>query len=402
MFGDKRRVVIWVVLLGAMAAGLVFAFWPQAVPVDFVTLARGPMLVSVDEEGETRVKNVYELSAPLTGRALRIYAEIGDPVIATKTVVARIEPIDPSFLDLRSEAQAQAELAAAKAARVLAAAELERAEAELEYATAEFQRANRLVRGETISERTFDRAKLDFKSAQAAVSTARASLRMRDSEVEQARAQLMSPVAAAEQRGNCECVSITAPVSGRILRILHKSEGVVQAGDILVEIGDPEDLEIVADLLSSDAVRVSPGQRVIIEDWGGEGTLAGRVLRVEPTGFTKVSALGIEEQRVNIVIDFTGEAAAWRQLGHGFRVEVRIVLWEDDKVLKVPLSALFRVGEQWTVFVEEDGRARRRAVTLGHFSAREAEVLDGLAEGESVVMHPSDQVTDGVRIVARP
>ncbi len=401
MANSWRRLAFWSVLIGALIAGLAYAFRPQSVPVDLLVATRGPLVVTVDEEGETRVKDVYRLSAPVSGRALRIDAEVGDPVAANETVVARIEPIDPAFLDLRSEAQAQAAIDAAKAARALAAAELERAEAELEYASAEFQRARKLVRGETISVRNYDRAKLAFKTAQAAVATARASLRMRGSELERARAELLSPVTATTKRGTCECVSITSPVSGRILRILHKSEGVVEAGDPLVEIGNPSNLEIVTDLLSSDAVQVVPGQRVIIDDWGGAELLSGIVLRVEPTGFTKVSALGIEEQRVNIVVNFTGEAERWRGLGHGYRVETRVVLWESDSVLKLPLSALFRNGDDWSVFVEQEGRATRRTVSLGHLSGREAEITDGLREGEAVVVYPSDRVVEGARIVGR-
>ena len=401
MSNNLRRLAFWAVLLGALVAGLAYAFRPQSVAVDLVAAARGPLVVTVDEEGETRVKDVYVLSAPVSGRALRIDAEVGDPVAANETVLARIEPIDPAFLDLRGEASAQAAVDTAKAARALAAAELERAEAELDYASAEFRRAEGLVRGETISERAYDRAKLNLRSAKAAVSTARAALRMRGSELEQARAQLLTPASPPDRGVECDCISITAPVSGRILRILHKSEGVVQAGESLAEIGNPNSLEIVTDLLSSDAVRAVPGQRVIVDDWGGDHALTGTVQRVEPIGFTKVSALGIEEQRVNVVIDFAGESADWRQLGHGYRVEVRIVLWESDSVLKLPLSALFRNGDAWQVFVSEDGRARRRHVTLGRLSGREAEIVEGLSEGEAVVLHPSDRVVEGARIMGR-
>jgi HlyD family secretion protein len=401
MTQSKRRIGFWVILLGMVAAGLVYALRPQPVPVDLVTVARGPMMVTLDEEGETRVKDVYTLSAPLTGRALRIEAEVGDAVTAGQTVLARIEPIDPAFLDVRSLASAQATVDTAVAAKSFAAAELERAQAELSYAASEYQRAQGLVRGETISERSYDQAVLNFRAAKAAVATAEAALRMRDAELTKAKAQLLSPVTTIEARAACECVSITAPVSGRILSILHKSEGVVQAGQALLEIGDPTAIEVVADLLSSEAVQATPGHRVLIEDWGGTTDLTGEVERIEPVGFTKVSALGIEEQRVNVVIGLTGGAETWARLGHGYRVEVRVVLWEDGGVLKLPLSALFRDGNQWAVFVGEDGFARRRTVRLGHRNDRDAEILEGLEEGDAVVSHPSDRISDGVRIVSR-
>ena len=199
----------------------------------------------------------------------------------------------------------------------------------------------------------------------------------------------------------CDCVPVTAPVDGRILRVLHESEGVVSAGQALAEIGDPRALEIVADFLSEDAVRIEAGQRVMIEDWGGPQVLGGWVRRVEPYGFTKVSALGIEEQRVNVIVDFSDPAADLGRLGHGYRVEVRAVLWEDDAVLQVPLTALFRNGDSWSVFALEDGRAVRRAVTVGQRTGLAVQILEGLSEGERVVLHPSDQVVEGRRIGPR-
>jgi HlyD family secretion protein len=204
----------------------------------------------------------------------------------------------------------------------------------------------------------------------------------------------------ASARSGC-CVAVMSPVDGRILRILHESAGVVSAGEPLIEVGNPEDLEVVVDLLSTDAVRVRAGDPVLIEDWGGDGVLPGRVQRVEPTGFTKVSALGIEEQRVTTIIDFTGPPETWKRLGHGYRVEVRIVIWEDDKVLRVPVGALFRDGNDWAVFTAANGQAQKRIVRIGHRNAVDAEVLDGLKEGDRVIMHPSDQIAQGTQIVGR-
>ena len=224
---------------------------------------------------------------------------------------------------------------------------------------------------------------------------------MRGAELERARAELLSPLAARGMKPSCPCVPVTAPVDGRVLQVIHESEAVVSAGQPLIEIGDPEDLEIVADLLSTEAVRVEPGQRVMIEEWGGGAVLNGRVERVEPYGFTKVSALGIEEQRVNVIIDFTDPPAQWRRLGHGYRVEARIVLWENEDVLKVPLSALFRDAGDWTIFVEREGRAEKRRVEPGRQNGLESEILEGLAVGERIVLYPSDRVVAGVRLTAR-
>jgi HlyD family secretion protein len=393
-----RRVALWGVLMVALAAALAYAFRPQPVLVDLAAVTRGPLVVTVDEEGETRVRDVFVLSAPVTGRALRIDSDVGDAVIAGETVVARVEPVDPSFLDVRSEAEAEAGVRTAEAARALAVAKLDEAEAEFDFAKAELKRARQLIRNQTISERTLDEAVRGFKTRQAAIETVKAELQMRESQLAQARARLLSPIETQTRRDDCDCIPILSPVTGRILRVVHESEGVVEAGAPLVEIGDPRDLEIVVDFLSTDAVRIETDQRVIIEEWGGETPLAGRVHRVEPFGFTKVSALGIEEQRVNVIIDFTDRSKHWDRLGHGYRVEARIVLWENENVLKLPLSALFRHGERWAVFVKEGSRAHHRDVTIGRRTDFEAEVTDGLEEGDWVILHPNDRIVDGVRI----
>jgi len=397
-----RRWILWSVLLTVLAAGLVYAFWPQPVPVDLARVTRGHLAVTVDEEGETRVKQAYIVSSPIAGNARRIEIEIGDTVVAGKTKVADIEPIDPAFLDVRSRAQAEAAVSAAEAARTLAAAELKSAKAELVFARTEFGRARQLYRRAVGSKRALDEAERAFKTRQAAVETASANLRVRTFELERARLQLLPPGEQTRRKlGPCGCVTVRSPVSGSVLRIFHKSAGVVRAGEQLLEVGDPRKIEIVVDLLSSDAVRVRAGQRVIIENWGGKRKLAAQVSRVEPLGKTKVSALGIEEQRVDVVIELTDPPERWQKLGHGFRVETRIVLWETDNTLKVPLSALFRVGQRWAVFTAVDGRARRRFVTVGRRNDLEAEVTGGIKEGARVVVHPSNRVEGGVRIVGR-
>ena len=401
MTAQMRRFLFWGFLGMLLATGLLFAFRPQSVVVDALEVGRGPLLVTVNDEGQTRVHDVYVLSAPVAGHMRRVDLHPGDAVVALETVVAEIEPIDPAFLDPRSEAQAQAEIRAAESAEALARAELEQAKAELDFARREHERAARLIDDGTIAERDLDDAERNFRTSRAAVATAAAALDMRIFGLERARAALVSPTQTVAGRGECACVSIRAPVDGRVLRIVQQSEAVVAAGTPLIEIGNPRDLEIVADLLSSDAVQVEPGQRVIIERWGGERALEGRVRLVEPFGFTKVSALGIEEQRVNVIIDLTSPDDEWRKLAHGYQVDVRIVLWEEDEALLLPLLALFRDGDDWAVFVDAEGRAQLRRVKIGRRNSLEAELLAGLEVGETVILHPSDRIRDGVRIARR-
>jgi HlyD family secretion protein len=331
----------------------------------------------------------------------RIELRAGDAVDAVDTIVAAIEPIDPEFLDPRSEAQARADVRAAESAEVLARAEVEQAQAELDFAEQELERARELMRQMMISQRELDEAERAHRTRHAALNTARAGHEMRLFQLERARAELVSPVDTEGGRDVCECIALRSPVTGRILRVLQESEGVVSAGAPLVEIGDPRELEIVVDLLSADAVKVEAGQRVIIESWGGDEPLEGRVRLVEPFGFTKVSALGIEEQRVNVVIDLVSPMEEWSRLAHGYQVDARVVLSEAQAVLKLPLTALFRDGDSWAVFVDSGGRAELRRIEIGRRNSVAAEIVAGLEEGERVVLHPSDRVVDGARIAAR-
>ena len=367
--------VFWGTLVAMVLLGLAFAFRPRAVIVDMVTVDRGELVITVNDEGETRVHDVYVLSAPVAGHMRRIDLHAGDSVAALETVVAEVEPIDPAFLDPRSEAQARADVRAAQSAKELAEAEVEQARAELEFAEREHNRAIKLIRDGTISQRELDTAERNIRMMTAALATATAALDVRSYELERARAALVSPSQTAVGGEDCDCIAIRSPVHGQVLRILQQSEGVVAAGSPLVEIGNPRNLEVVVDLLSPDAVKVEPGQRVIIERWGGDAPLAGRVRVVEPFGFTKISALGIEEQRVNVVIDLTSDESDWQRLAHGYQVDVRIVLWESDDTLILPLLALFRDGSEWSVFVESDGRAELRNIEIGRRNSLDAEVL---------------------------
>lgn len=402
------RTIAGLVLAGIVVIALVFAFMPQPVPADMARIERGPLAVTVDEEGQTRVRDVYTVSAPVAGRVLRIEAEAGDPVTEDVTVVATIQPTDPSFLDARSRTQAEAAAKAAEAARTLADADVDRAQAELDFARSELERARRLAERGNVSQATLDRARLDMRTRAARLEEAKAALRMREFELENARALLIQPGEEPDAEGAGDgsggagcCVPVRSPVTGRVLRVIQESEGVVAAGAPLIEVGDPTDLEIVTDLLSEDAVRVSEGDEVAIEDWGGEQVLSGVVRRVEPFGFTKVSALGIEEQRVNVIIDFAGDAAARAELGHGFRLDTRIFVWRAEDVLKVPVSALFRHGGDWAVFRVVDGEAVLTPIGIGRRNPLEAQVTEGLEEGDRVVVHPSDRVVDGVSVTPR-
>lgn len=386
---------------GLVVAGLVYAFWPQPVPVDISFVDRGALTVTVEDEGETRVRENYLVSAPLPGRVLRFDGDVGDPVQAGVTPLATIRPSDPAFLDQRTRSELEAAVKAAEAGRTQTAAELAKLEAAFDFAEAEYMRAKPLAEQGTISQSRLDRALMEMRTQAASVQTATANLAVRDFELERARAALLDPGAPASTPPDTCCFIVTAPVSGRILRILHESESVVTAGTPLIEIGDPADLEIVADLLSTDAVQASEGDAVIIDDWGGGRPLNGVVKRVEPFGFTKVSTLGIEEQRVNVVIDITDPHDDWQRLGHGYRVDVRIVIWHAEDVLLVPLSAIFRQGQDWAVYVVEDGYATMKRIEVGRMNTHLVEVLGGLQEDNAIILHPGDRVTDGTPVTSR-
>lgn len=393
------RYVFWGIASALVAAFFAWAFVPSAVSVDTMTLKVGTLRVDVEGEGQTRVKDIYVISAPVSGRLMRISAQAGDRVEAGRSRLAVIEPADPTILDNRTRAEAQSTAQAAQSALSLALVEVDRAKAELEFAQSELGRAQKLSQNGTISRRALDVAELDVATRAAQLKSAEASEQVRRYELATARARLITPTGGG-QDGNC-CVAITAPVSGQVLRVLHESEGVVSAGTELMELGNPGAMEVVVDLLTSDAARIRQGARVVIENWGG-ANLAGTVRRIEPFGYTKISVLGIEEQRVDVIIDFADPKAIPLALGHGFRVEVAIQEWQGEGVLKAPMSALFRHQGGWAVFaVDGDGKARLTNVTVGHLNGREAEVLSGLQAGDEVVLHPSDRIAHGVALSRR-
>lgn len=397
----KRALLATVVV--AIVGGLIYALRPLPIPVDTALIESGPLEVTVDEEGVTRIREVYMVSAPVAGKVLRSPREVGDKVTGGETLVAVIQPGDPSFLDARTRRELGAAVAAAKAAVSLAEAQVLRAESELVFAEAELRRAVQLRETQTISAQALEKARLDVETGKAAVASEQANLEFRRRELESAEARLIGPEteqAHPDDEDDC-CVRVMAPVDGQVLKLIHESEQRIGAGQPLLEIGDPRDLEIVAELLSTDAVKITQGARAYIVGWGGANTLDARVTRVDPAGFEKVSALGIEEQRVNTILELTDPPEVWAQLGHDYRVFVRIVTWSSESVLQVPISALFRQGADWAVFVANEDVATLRIVQIGHRNTRVAEVRGGLEAGERVIMHPSDRIADGVEIAER-
>jgi len=385
----------------AVVAAILYALWPKPVPVDFDSVARGPMEVTVDEEGKTRIKERYVVSAPLAGRLRRIELKAGDRVEAGKTVVAVIEPGDPALLDVRSRAEAVARVKAAQAAAAQAGPHLERAKAALEFAQSDHRRVRQLRERGGSTQQDLDNAELLVRTRGEELKAAQFAEQIANYEFELARAALLRSRPDGETSSEPTNFEIRSPIDGRVLHVLVESAGVVSPGTGLITLGDPRDLEVEIDVLSSDSVAIKPGAPVRFEHWGGEHPLLGNVRLVEPAGFTKISALGVEEQRVWVLADFVDPPADREALGDGYRVEARIVVWQRNDVLKAPASALFRQGEQWAVFRATGGRAHLTHVEIGRNNGIDAEVLDGLADGDVVIAHPSDKVVEGVGVRQR-
>ncbi|MEM1179720.1 MAG: HlyD family efflux transporter periplasmic adaptor subunit [Acidobacteriota bacterium] len=395
----RRRAVMAAAALAVIVV-LAILMRPQPVPADFAVVTTGPLQVTLDEEGETRVRDRFVVSAPVAGRLLRIELEPGDGVSAGVTALATFQPSAPAPLDARQAEAARARVEAAQAALGRARADAKTVDAELAYAETHLERQRRLAAESVVSAEALDQAQLDVERLSENVSAAAFAIRAAEHDLAAARAQLLQ--ATGDPGANAgEPLTLTAPVDGVVLRRLRESESVVPAGEPLLEIGDASQLEIVSDYLSMDAVKIEAGQPVLIEQWGGDRPLRGKVRRVEPSGFTKVSALGVEEQRVNVIVDVEEAREAWGALGDGFRVEVRVVVWGEDEVLQVPTSALFRHGDGWAVFTRVADVASLRPVSIGARNGLSAQVVDGLGEGDEVLVHPSDAVSDGVAVAAR-
>jgi HlyD family secretion protein len=395
-FKPDFRFVFWSgasVLLGAL---LVYAFWPKAALVDIGEVTRGELVVEVGAEGRTRVRDLYVVAAPLTGRLQRIGNRTGETV-RKGDVVARLDPSEAALLDPRSRAEAQAALAAATAALSLAQAQLAEAEAVEVDAAREAERARTLFAKQVVSRSAVDRATTNLESASARVAAARAALAVAQADRSGAKMRLDPPDAPSD---GARLWELRAPANGKILRVHVQSEAIVAAGTPILEIGDPERLEVVAEFLSEDAAKFRPGADVRLTGWGGP-SLAGRVREVEPSGFLKISALGVEEQRVNVIIDLE-DPPEDQVLNDGFRIDAAVTVGTSQDALRVPVSALFRDQEAWSVFRVEDGRLKLERIELGDQNQSLAAVVSGLSEDDRVVLYPDRSLTDGQSVRQRP
>ena len=394
----KKRAGLLAILTVIILA-IVYGFMPRAVLVETATVKRGQMRVVIEEEGKTRVVNRYIVSAPVSGYALRSGFDVGDQVNKGQAI-SELEPLRPAVLDPRSRAEAEARVAAAKASINAAMENAEAARAADELAKKELDRIRKLYNEDLVSREQMDEAETGARSADAALKSALFAVEVSRYEMEAAMTALK--YSAARLEGDAEeTVVIKSPVNGRILKIHRESEGVVSEGQPLIEIGDPALLEVEVDVLSEDAVRIEPAMTVYFNRWGGDEPLKGKVRTVEPFGFTKVSALGVEEQRVLVISDIVSPREKWERLGDGYRVEAGFVLWQDDNVLQVPSSSLFRYEDEWAVFVMTNRKAKLRKIKIGHESGLVAEVFSGVNEDETVITHPDSSIEDGTTVKPR-
>jgi HlyD family secretion protein len=394
----RRRFIVITIMVSIILA-IAYGFMPKLVRVDVVKAVRGPLRVTIDEEGKTRVRERFVISAPVSGYMRRLELDVGDRVSKGQAVAA-LDPMRSVVLDPRSRAEAKAVVSAAQAALNSAQENARAAAADAEYAKKRLERNRGLFTQGYVARDLFDqsesdatRAEANYLSAEAAVKTARA-------ELERARASLRYS-AAEKSDGQGETVLLRSPVSGRVLKIHRESESAVNSGEPLIDIGDPEQLEVKVEALSADAVNIRPGTPVIFERWGGDVPLTGKVRIVEPEAFTKISSLGVEEQRVLVIADITSLPESWKRLGDGYRVEASFIIWEGKDVLQVPASALFRRGEEWAAFVMKDKKAHLRAVQVGKQNGLTAEILSGISDGELVIIHPDESIRDKGRVILR-
>lgn len=392
---SARRTFLIILAAGAIGVLGWVAFRPQPVPVDLATATTGPLRGTVNADGKTRIRAVYEVSSPIAGTARRAMVAVGDNVTAGQ-VVAVVEPQAPALLDVRARAEAEAALREAEAALDLAESQARQAAEELAYAQSQYDRIRTLVERGVATTTQLEDATQMVSIRLAAMQAARSSVNMATSARDRAAAVLMGPEAG-EAAGGC-CVNLSAPVDGTVLTIANISEHAVAPGSPLLTIGRPDDLEIVADLLSADAVGLAPGAPARVERWGGPEALEARLRRIEPSARTRVSAMGIEEQRVDAIFDLVSPPEDRPGLGDGFSVFLRITAWEVDAALQVPVGALFRQDGGWAVFRADDGAARLVPVTVGRMNDTHAEILGGLKDGDRVIPHPSDDLADGVEI----
>ena len=391
-----RRILTWG-FVAAVVAAIAFSFRPQPLDVDWQTVSRGALEVTVNEDGRTRIREKYTVSTPLAGQLQRVVLNPGDPVVAGETLLATILPTNPDLLDPRSRSSAEARVKAAEAGVKRSEANMGASQAAMESAQSMLDRRVKLRKGDATFEQAVEDAQMQARMRSEELRSAEFALEIAKFELELARAALVRTSPQDESQGTNWHLDVVSPIQGKILRVFQESAAVLPAGTALMEIGDPQDLELEVDVLSTDAVKILPGARMRIQHWGGDQELEGRVRLVEPGAFTKVSALGVEEQRVNVIGDLVSPAP--QQFGDRFRFEARIVTWHSESVLQVPMSALFRKDTEWAVFVIDSTLiARRKIIQIGHRNSDAAEVLSGLAENDRVIIFPSDQVVDGVQL----
>jgi HlyD family secretion protein len=394
-----RRKLFVVGIIVVVVSATVYGFLPKPVEVDLVDVSRGPLQVTIEEEGRTRLKERFVISAPTAGYLRRIEAKVGDPVRRGETV-ATLEPLRSQALDPRSRAEAEAAVLAAQAGLAAAMEKAKAATADAEYIEKRAARIANLFAKGSVAKDQFDQTQAEVKKARSLQDGAKAAVDGARADLERIKSTLQSFPAAGREGGH-GIVHVSSPVGGAVFRIYRESEGAVGVGEPLMDVGNVKNLEVRVEVLSADAVKIVKGTPVLFKRWGGEGTLTGVVRIVEPAGFTKVSSLGVEEQRVLVIADITAPPERWRVFGDGYRLEAHFVIWEGKDVLQIPAGALFRSGKEWAVFVAENGRARLRKAEIGQRNGLTAEILSGLKEKEQVIAHPDDAVSDGAQIRGR-
>ena len=392
----NRKTLLWILVPVLIAGAFGWAFWPSPVPVSVATATSGFFVETIEDEGYARVRDPHRVLAPITGYLRRVALDPGDQV-GVGDALFELESLPSPALDSRTREQILDAIQAAQARVNLAEAELEIKQSQQRMADAEWRRHRSLLEGQFISKEAFERVATNQEMAQGAVHAAEHALEAAQFEL---KAQTANLAIADGQRASEDqpTLVVRAPIDGTIINRERCCEGPVHAGEVILEIGDLSTLEVRVDLLSMDAVRVQPGMHVYLEQWGGEGVLEGQVRRVEPRGFTQISALGVEEQRVPVLIDILSPPTKWQQLGDGYRIKGRFVVWQGEDVLQIPTSAIFRENNQWQVYRVIDDKAHLTYINIGRRSGLQTEVVDGLSEGDLVITHPSDRLTNNSRV----
>ncbi len=394
--GLLRKVITWSVGLGLLVF-IGYGLKQRPIEVELASLSRAPLTLHVTEEGKTRVRNRYVVAAPTSGQMRRVTLRAGDEVMAGETILTAIEPGISPLLDLRAKAQAEARVQVTEAAKMQAAQSLSMAKTNEKFALTNWERVKNLIEKGSISDTDRDSAERDAAMREQEVRAAEFAQKIAEFELQQTKAALLQM----ESSSSVNVIEVRSPVGGKVLKVMQESAMVIAAGTSILEIGDPADLEIEAEILSRDAIAIQPGAKVSVEQWGGAEGLEARVRRIEPAAFTKVSALGVEEQRVLVLSDLVEPPEAAKALGDRYRVEVKIAIWHQDDALLIPAGALFREGSEWKAFVFNQGKAVATTLEVGRTDGRMTQVIKGLEVGAQVLLHPPDSVKDGVAVVKR-